>query len=86
MNDFERALSFSLYRLQRALCAVARVMERGRRNHPDDDGFNQTPAFHIERARKHLEALDALDAGDRDEDHLEHAAARLLMAVEAKLR
>jgi hypothetical protein len=83
MNDFERALTFSLYRLQRSLCAVARVMERGRRKHPDDDGYSQTSAFHIERARRHLEALAA---SDRDEDHLEHAAARLLMAVEAKLR
>ncbi len=69
--------------LPRALAAIADVLACGREKHPDDDGFQQPASYHVDRARKHLEALER---GDRSEPHLEHAAARLLMALEAKLK
>lgn len=83
MNSFEEALVFHLAPLHKALIQVAAVMTVGRLKHPDDDGFRQPAAFHAERANKHLESLER---GDRSEDHLSHAACRLLMALEAALR
>ncbi len=65
-----------------ALAAVAAAMVEGEKNHGSDDWRNRPPSFHIQRARAHL---DALDAGDRTEDHLAHAATRLLMVLELEM-
>jgi hypothetical protein len=81
MSDFEEALAYRLKPLHRALCALVTVLDHGRRKHPDNDGFRAPAAFHIERARKHLQAIAD---GDRSEQHLEHAATRLLMAIAAE--
>jgi hypothetical protein len=78
MSDFWRGIEFRLCPLGRGLAEVAAVMERGRLKHPDDDGLRQPAAFHIERARRHL---DEMARGDRSEDHLSHAATRLLLAL-----
>lgn len=83
MNEFETRLMFRLDPLRRALCRVVATLDHGRRKHPADDGFDQTAAFHVERAVNHLAALKA---GDRMEAHLEHAATRLLLAIEASRR
>jgi hypothetical protein len=75
----EKALLAELRPLQGALWEIAGILERGQTKHPDGDGFNQDTKFHVERARMHLEALAA---GDTSESHLEHAACRLLMAIQ----
>jgi hypothetical protein len=83
MNDFELALLYRLYPLHRVLSQVAQVLHVGRLTHPSDEGFtNRTPAHHINRALAHLEKLTA---GDRSEPHLEHAATRLLLAIQTEM-
>lgn len=79
----EQALAEALRPLRQALISVADVLACGREKHPDDDGFRQPPQYHIDRARQHLEAMER---GDTSEPHLEHAATRLLMAIEARSR
>jgi hypothetical protein len=61
-----------------ALAAIEAVMERGRLTHPPDDWRSRPAAFHVKRARRHL---DLLAMGDDSEPHLAHAATRLLMAL-----
>jgi hypothetical protein len=62
-----------------AVCAPwSPSCDHGRRKHPDYDGFRAPAAIHIDRAIRHLELLKA---GDATEQHLEHAAMRLLMAI-----
>jgi hypothetical protein len=57
---------------------VEAVMERGARTHQGD--WRTLPAgFHLARARRHL---DLLAVGDVSEQHLAHAACRLLMELE----
>jgi hypothetical protein len=81
MTDFETALICDLYPLRLALCHVAATLRNGQHKHPHDDGYRQPVAFHVERAMAHL---DKLKAGDTAEPHLEHAAARLLLALQAR--
>ena len=83
MSDFAKALVYELRHIHRALAAVVATFDRGREKHPRDDGFAQSAAFHIERAEKHLAALKA---DDRSENHLAHATARLLLALESSHR
>jgi hypothetical protein len=83
MDTFELAICHHLFGLRRAMVRVAAVMALGRVSHPDDSGFAKPPAFHIDHARRHLEALAA---GDNGEDHLAQAAARLMMAIESRDR
>ena len=83
LTIFEKDLAQALKPLRAALCDIADVLDRGHKKHPEDDGFRQSAEFHIGRARQHLELLAA---GDAAESHLEHAACRLLMAMEAQAR
>jgi hypothetical protein len=81
MSDFEQRLLIALDPVRRALAAVVAVLDHGRARHPQNDGFEKSSAFHIERTEGHLAALRA---GDRSEPHLSHAAARLLLALQAQ--
>ena len=78
MNDFDEAVAFHLAPLRKALLAIAATLDRGRRKHPADDGFDLPANVHVERAYRHLELLIT---GDTTAPHLEHAATRLLMEV-----
>lgn len=82
MSDFERGLICALFPVHRALAAIVATFDRGGARHPTNDGFAAPASFHLERAEKHLEAIKA---GDRSEDHLAQATARLLLALESKL-
>ena len=62
----------------KALEAVAGVMRAGARSHPDNDWVGRAPEYHIGRAEEHLRLLRE---GDQRQDHLSHAATRLLMAL-----
>ncbi len=62
----------------KALEAIAGVMRTGAQSHPDDDWVRRTPEYHIGRAEEHLRLLLA---GDQRQDHLSHAATRLLTAL-----
>jgi hypothetical protein len=64
----------------KALEVIAQVMREGAISHPTDDWVDQTPQYHIQRARLHLSLLCNGDQASR-EDHLSHAATRLLMAL-----
>jgi hypothetical protein len=68
-----RATPFS-----RAFASVSRVMREGAAKHPDDDWVRRTPDYHLGRAEEHLRLLRE---GDQRQDHLSHAATRLLMAL-----
>jgi hypothetical protein len=65
----------------RALRTVTEVMERGARTHQGEDWRALPAGFHLARARRHL---DLLAGGDVSEQHLAHAACRLLMELEVK--
>ena len=65
--------------LARAIATIGRVMELGTTTHPDDDWRDYRVRFHVARAERHLRLLRK---GDASEPHLEHAACRLLMALE----
>ncbi len=54
-------------------------MLRGAASHPGDDWRAYPPAFHIAKAERHLRLHRE---GDKSEPHLQHAATRLLMALE----
>ena len=62
----------------RALEAVAGVMRDGAATHPDNDWVGRAPEYHVGRAEEHLRLLRE---GDQRQDHLSHAATRLLMAL-----
>jgi hypothetical protein len=62
----------------RAFESVARVMREGAVKHPDDDWVRRTPEYHLGRAEEHIRRLHE---GDQRQDHLSHAATRLLMAL-----
>jgi hypothetical protein len=78
----KREFPTALAPINRALTVMAAVLGLGRLKYPDNSGFRQPASFHIGRARQHLEAL--ADGDGNGEDHLAHAAARLLMAVQAR--
>jgi Domain of unknown function (DUF5664) len=62
----------------KALETVAEVMRAGAATHPDNDWVRRGPDYHIGRAEEHLRLLRE---GDQLQDHLSHAATRLLMAL-----
>lgn len=65
-------------RFTRAFASVSRVMREGAAKHPDDDWVRRPPGYHLGRAEEHLRLLHE---GDQRQDHLSHAATRLLMAL-----
>jgi hypothetical protein len=62
----------------KALQVVARVMREGAATHPDNDRIGRTPEYHLGRAEEHLRLWRD---GDKRQDHMSHAATRLLMAL-----
>ncbi len=67
--------------LRRALAVIEAVLARGRLSHAADDWLPLQARHHVARAIGHL---DRLMDGDQREDHLAHAATRLLMALELR--
>lgn len=63
----------------RAVLAVARVMGEGAEKYERDNWRKISRSDHLRKALTHVFAWLA---GDRQDDHLEHAATRLLMALE----
>ena len=61
-----------------ALKVIAGVMGDGIATHPDNDWLRRSPEYHLGRAEVHLRALRD---GDQRQDHVAHAATRLLMAL-----
>jgi hypothetical protein len=62
----------------RALKIVSQVMREGALSHPENDWRQRNAAHHLRRAESHLHLLRD---GDQSQDHLSHAATRLLMAL-----
>ena len=62
----------------KALEVVVRVMREGAATHPDNDWVGRSPDYHLGRAEEHLRLWRD---GDQLEDHMSHAATRLLMAL-----
>jgi hypothetical protein len=62
----------------KALEIVARVMRDGVATHPDNDWVRRSSEYHLSRAEEHLRLWHD---GDELQDHLSHAATRLLMAL-----
>ena len=62
----------------KALKVVAQVMREGAVTHPDNDWIGRSPEYHLSRAEEHLRLWSD---GDQLEDHMSHAATRLLMAL-----
>lgn len=62
-----------------ALLAIAAVMKKGCEKYGEDNWHNITAAENINHAMIHLLALRA---GDTSDDHLEHAATRILFALD----
>ena len=62
----------------KALEAIAQVMRDGMATHPDNDWVRRSVEYHLGRAEAHLRLLRD---GEQLEDHLAHAATRLLMAL-----
>jgi hypothetical protein len=69
--------------LDQALCILARTLAAGRRTHRAGAWRSKSVQKHLKHARKHLELLAR---GCEGEDHLAHAACRLLMALELRER
>lgn len=61
-----------------ALEIVAGVMRNGVSKHPDNEWTRRDVEYHLKRAEEHLRLLRE---GEQLEDHLAHAATRLLMAL-----
>ena len=62
----------------KALEVVARVMREGAATHPDNDWIEHSSEYHLGRAQEHLRLWRD---GDQLQDHMSHAATRLLMAL-----
>ena len=62
--------------LDQALCILARTLTAGRRTHRAGAWRLKSVPKHLQHARKHL---DLLASGAEGENHLAHAACRLLM-------
>jgi hypothetical protein len=62
----------------KALEAIAQVMRDGVATHPDNEWVRRSVEYHLVRAEAHLRLLRD---GEQLEDHLAHAATRLLMAL-----
>jgi len=69
--------------LDQAFCVLARTLAAGRRTHRAGAWRLKAVQKHLQHARKHL---DLLASGSAGEDHLAHAACRLLMALELRER
>jgi len=69
--------------LDQALCTLARTLAAGRRTHRAGAWRLKSVPKHLQHARKHLDLLSTRSEG---EDHLAHAACRLLMALELRER
>jgi hypothetical protein len=67
MNSFDQALP-----------VIAGVMRDGVAKHPDNEWVRRSVEYHLGRAEEHLRLLRD---GEQLEDHLAHAATRLLMAL-----
>jgi hypothetical protein len=67
----------------RAICSIGEMMEEmvDYHVHPPDGWRRLDSSEHIDHARDHMAMHDA---GDDSEDHLKHAACRLLMALEQR--
>ena len=61
-----------------ALEVIADVMRDGVATHPDNEWVRRSIDYHLARAEEHLRLLHD---GDQREDHVAHAATRLLMAL-----
>ena len=61
-----------------ALQVIAGIMRDGVAKHPDNEWVRRSVEYHIGRAEKHLLLLRD---GEQLEDHIAHAATRLLMAL-----
>ena len=61
-----------------ALEVIAGVMRDGVAKHPDNEWVRRSIEYHLSRAEEHLRLLRD---GDHREDHVAHAATRLLMAL-----
>jgi hypothetical protein len=61
-----------------AMEVVGEVMRHGAASHPDNDRLMRPPEYHIRRAQEHLRLWHE---GDQLQDHISHAATRLLMAL-----
>ena len=62
----------------KALEEIARVMRTGVATHSDNEWTRRSVEYHLGRAEEHLRLLHE---GDQQQDHLSHAATRLLMAL-----
>jgi Domain of unknown function (DUF5664) len=62
----------------KALEVVAQVMRDGAATHPDNDWVRRSPEYHLSRAEEHLRLWRD---GDQLQDHVSHAATRLLMTL-----
>jgi hypothetical protein len=65
----------------RALLAVAAVVRRGLTRYKPNNWRLISREDHLNHALTHIVAFNA---GDRSDEHLEHAACRLLMALETE--
>jgi len=63
---------------EQALEVIAGVMRDGVATHPDNEWVRRSIEYHLARAEEHLRLLHD---GDQREDHVAHAATRLLMAL-----
>ena len=61
-----------------ALEVIAQVMRDGVATHPENKWVRRSIEYHLARAEEHLRLLHE---GDQREDHVAHAATRLLMAL-----
>jgi hypothetical protein len=69
--------------LDQAFSILARTLAAGRRTHRAGAWRAKSVRKHLQHARKHF---DLLASGAGGEDHLAHAACRLLMALELRER
>ena len=67
-----------MHSFEQALQVIAGVMRDGVAKHPDNEWVQRSIGYHIGRAEQHLRLLSE---GEQLEDHLAHAATRLLMAL-----
>ena len=69
--------------VDQAFCILARTLAAGRSSHRAGVWRLKPVQKHLRHARRHL---DLLASGAGGEDHLAHAACRLLMALELRER
>jgi hypothetical protein len=74
-------MTTSIFRF--ALRRISAVMEEGARTHPSGEWWRCPPEYHVARATRHLRLYHEADTS---EDHIAHAATRLLMALQIRER